>query len=92
MFEVRCDLDEQLEPFRSNGWFQVAESRQVAARMRKALNNTLSHRFSNDREYDGHRAGRQFQRHCGRGAGALNQLLQARYSERRSALADEDEW
>jgi len=58
MFEVRCDLREQLEPFRSNGWFQVAESRQVAARMRKALNNALSHRFSNDREYDGHRAGR----------------------------------
>jgi hypothetical protein len=42
--------------------------------MRKALNNTLSHRFSNDREYDRHRAGRLFQRLCGRGAGAYDHI------------------
>src|SRR5215469_2527757 len=74
MFEVRCDLHEQLEPFRSNGWFQVAESREVAARMRKAINNTLSHRFGDDREYDGDGAGRLFQRLCGRGAGAYDHI------------------
>src|SRR6516165_9964255 len=74
MFEVRRDLHEQLKPFRSNSWLQVAESREVTARMRKALNNTLRHRFSNDREYNGHRASRLFQRHCGRGAGAYNYI------------------
>jgi hypothetical protein len=56
--DVRCDLLEQLQPFRAEAVFEEREASDVAARPRQARNETGTDRIGSLHEHDRHGAGR----------------------------------